>query len=55
MAAAKAVRLPETVGEREMLALVEQLFATRSPLTSPTGRPTFIELNHGELARRFSK
>jgi DNA mismatch repair protein MutL len=38
-----------------MRALVAQLFATRSPLTSPAGRPTFVELNHAELARRFQK
>ncbi len=55
LAAVKAVRLPPTVGETELLALVAQLFATRSPLTSPAGRPTYIELNHGELARRFQK
>ena len=35
--------------------LVAQLFATRTPLTSPSGRPTYIELNHGELSRRFQK
>jgi len=52
---AKAVRLPERVGEAEVRALVGQLFATPSPLTSPGGRPTYIELNHGELARRFQK
>ena len=55
LAAAKAVRLPETVREVELRALVAELFSTRSPLTSPAGRPTYIELNHGELARRFSK
>jgi DNA mismatch repair protein MutL len=55
LAAAKAIRLPETSGEPEMRGLVTQLFATRSPLTSPAGRPTYIELNHGELARRFQK
>ncbi len=55
LAAAKAVRLPESVRESELQALVAQLFATRSPLTSPAGRPTYIELNHGELARRFNK
>ncbi len=54
-AAAKAVRLPDSVGETELRALVAQLFATRTPLTSPGGRPTYIELNHGELARRFQK
>ncbi len=55
LAAAKAVRLPDTAHEGELHALVGQLFATRTPLTSPAGRPTFIELNHAELARRFNK
>ncbi len=55
MAATKAVRLPERAGEVELLALVGQLFATRNPFTSPSGRPTHIELNHGELSRRFQK
>jgi DNA mismatch repair protein MutL len=55
LAAAKAVRLPEQAGEADLRALVAQLFATRTPLTSPAGRPTYIELNHAELARRFQK
>jgi DNA mismatch repair protein MutL len=55
LAATKAVRLPEMTGETELRALTGQLFATQHPLTSPAGRPTFIELNHGELARRFQK
>jgi DNA mismatch repair protein MutL len=55
LAAAKGIRLPVTVTETELRALVAQLFSTRTPLTSPAGRPTYIELNHGELARRFQK
>ncbi len=55
LAVAKAVRLPPAGGEPEMRVLVAQLFATAAPLTSPAGRPTYIELNHGELARRFQK
>jgi len=55
MAAAKAVRLPAASGEAELQAVLAQLFATRAPLTSPGGRPTYIELNHGELARRFQR
>jgi DNA mismatch repair protein MutL len=55
LAVAKAVRLPEHANEAELQALVAQLLATRSPLTNPAGRPTYIELNHGELARRFQK
>lgn len=55
LAAAKAVRLPGAPSEDELRALLVELFATRSPLTSPGGRPTFIEINHSELARRFQK
>ena len=55
LAVAKALRLPEAAGEAELRALLSALFATRSPLTSPAGRPTFIELSHAELARRFQK
>lgn len=55
LAAAKAVRLPETASAEELCALVTQLFQTERPLTSPEGRATYIELNHGELARRFQK
>lgn len=55
LAAAKAVRLPDQAGEAHWQALVTQLFACRTPMTSPAGRPTFFELSHGELARRFQK
>ncbi len=55
VAATRAVRLPEASSEADLRALVSQLFATRAPLTSPAGRPTYIELNHSELARRFQK
>ncbi len=55
LAVAKAIRLPDVAGETDMRALVTQLFACRSPLTSPAGRPTQVELSLGELARRFQK
>jgi DNA mismatch repair protein MutL len=55
LAALRAVRLPDGTSEAEMQALVVQLFTCRQPLTNPAGRPTFIELNHNELARRFQK
>ncbi len=53
MAAAQAVRLPRTAGEADLRALLADLFATDQPLAGPGGRPTFLELTHGELARRF--
>jgi DNA mismatch repair protein MutL len=55
LAVTKAIRLPDTAGEVEMQGLVAQLFACQTPLTSPSGKPTQIELGHGELARRFQK
>ena len=55
IACAKAIRLPAQPSETEVVGLVGQLFATRAPLTSPSGKPTYIELNHGELSRRFQK
>jgi DNA mismatch repair protein MutL len=55
LAAAKAIRLPQRTDEMETLALLRELFATSSPVSGPTGRPTYVELNHGELARRFQK
>lgn len=55
LAVSKAVRLPESSNETEVRALLAQLFVTQHPLTSPTGRPTYIEFNHAELARRFQK
>jgi DNA mismatch repair protein MutL len=55
LAVAKAIRLPEAAGEADLRALLSQLFACRSPLSSPSGRPTQIELSVGELARRFQK
>jgi DNA mismatch repair protein MutL len=55
LAAIKAIRLPVAAGDAELRTLVAQLFATQTPLTSPSGRPTYIELNHGELSRRFQK
>ena len=55
MAAAKAVRLPAFSGEKEALGLLRELFATSTPVSGPSGHPTYVELNHGELARRFQK
>lgn len=55
LAAAKAIRLPTRTGETEAISLIRELFATSSPVSAPSGRPTFVELNHGELARRFQR
>ncbi|HVW21673.1 MAG TPA: DNA mismatch repair endonuclease MutL [Opitutaceae bacterium] len=55
LAAARAARPQAALGEAGMLALAGELFATRSPHVSPSGRPTCVELGHGELDRRFGR
>ena len=55
IAAAKAVRLPRILGEAAAMELIRELFSTSAPVVGPRGHPTFVELNHGELARRFQK
>jgi len=42
-------------GAGEATALAEALFSCLVPQTSPTGRPTYIELDTNELNRRFHK
>ncbi|MFT3868077.1 MAG: DNA mismatch repair endonuclease MutL [Nibricoccus sp.] len=55
LAVAKAIRLPDAASADELQGVLTQLFACRTPLTSPSGRPTQIEFSHSELARRFQK
>ncbi len=55
MAATRAVRLGSSPAAAELQTLVAQLFACRAPHVSPGGRPTHVELGHGELNRRFQK
>jgi DNA mismatch repair protein MutL len=54
-ASARGIRISETTNEAELRALLAQLFACRSPLVSPSGRPTYVELSQGELGRRFGR
>ena len=55
LAVSRALRLPAAGGAGEMEALAAQLFATESPLASPAGRPTFVEIDRPEIARRFQR
>jgi DNA mismatch repair protein MutL len=55
LAVVKAIRLDDGAGEAELQEVLTQLFACRTPLTSPSGRPTQIEFSLGELDRRFQK
>ena len=55
LACARAVRLDDSVSEREMLSLVTQLFQCKNPLISPLGKATYFEIGRNELDRRFMK
>jgi len=51
LAISRAVRLPTNPNEEDLRTLIDELFATAHPLTSPAGRPTYIELSHTALSR----
>jgi len=53
LAATRALRLGDQPAEQEIRALAQRLLATKQPLTSPRGRPTFFELAAGDLHRRL--
>jgi len=55
MAAIQAGRASARADEADPLGLVAELFRTQTPLTSPAGRPTLVEISRSELARRFQK
>ncbi len=50
-----AIRTGDTLTPEEMSALVDELFATKFPLTCPHGRPTVIHIKLSELDRRFKR
>ncbi|RPH94968.1 DNA mismatch repair endonuclease MutL [candidate division KSB1 bacterium] len=50
-----AIRTGDSLTAEEMTALVDELFATKFPLTCPHGRPTVIHIKLSELDRRFKR
>ena len=50
-----ATRAGDALGEPEMRALVDRLFATSHPHGDPHGRVTFVRLTLDELHRRFGR
>jgi DNA mismatch repair protein MutL len=53
LAATRALRLGDQPTEQEIRVLAQRLLGTKQPLTSPSGRPTFLELAAGDLYRRL--
>jgi len=50
-----AVKAGQTLSQREMEAMIQQLEACHSPHTCPHGRPTLIHLSVAQLARQFGR
>lgn len=50
-----SIKAGESLSEREMLSLIEQLFSTSMPYVCPHGRPIVIRIDLAELDRRFGR
>ncbi len=55
MARQQAIKAGQTLSQKEMLVLVEELFAGTSPNVTPTGSPTYLEFKEDYLDRMFGK
>ncbi|MDA7915860.1 DNA mismatch repair endonuclease MutL [Verrucomicrobia bacterium] len=51
----QAVRNSDKINHKEAARLLEDLRACNMPYTCPNGRPTIIEMNHRDLARKFGR
>ncbi len=50
-----AIKAGDQLTEKEMLSLIDNLFATKVPYVCPHGRPVFIKLTLDELDKRFGR
>jgi DNA mismatch repair protein MutL len=50
-----AIKAGDPLTEKEMISLIDNLFATKIPYVCPHGRPVFIKLTIDELDRRFGR
>ena len=55
MARQQAIKAGQTLLQKEMLVLIEDLFACASPNVTPTGAPTYLEFKEDYLDRMFGK
>lgn len=55
MARQQAIKAGQSLSQKEMLVLVEELFACTSPNVTPTGSPTYLEFKEDYLDRMFGK
>ncbi|MCB0723114.1 MAG: DNA mismatch repair endonuclease MutL [Ignavibacteriae bacterium] len=50
-----AIKANDALTQKEMLALVDNLFSAKMPYVCPHGRPTMIRITTEELDKRFSR
>ena len=55
MARQQAIKTGKSLTQKEMLALVEDLFTCSSPNVTPTGSPTYLEFKEDYLDRMFGR
>ncbi|NCI51735.1 DNA mismatch repair endonuclease MutL [Sediminibacterium roseum] len=55
MARQQAIKAGQTLSQKEMLVLVEELFTCSSPNVTPTGSPTYLEFKEDYLDRMFGR
>jgi DNA mismatch repair protein MutL len=55
MARQQAIKAGQTLSQKEMLTLVEELFTCNSPNVTPTGSPTYLEFKEDYLDRMFGR
>ncbi|MEP6684116.1 MAG: DNA mismatch repair endonuclease MutL [Parafilimonas sp.] len=55
MARQQAIKAGQSLSEREMKALVEELFNCNTPSVTPKGNPVFVEFNDEQLLKMFGR
>jgi DNA mismatch repair protein MutL len=55
MARQQAIKAGQSLTQKEMLVLVEELFTCNSPNITPTGSPTYLEFKEDYLDRMFGR
>ena len=55
MARQQAIKAGQSLTEKEMKVLVEELFKCDTPSVAPNGNPAFVEFNDEQLLKMFGR
>ncbi len=55
MARQQAIKAGQSLGQKEMLTLIEELFGCNTPNITPTGNPTYVEFKEDHIDRMFGR